>query len=112
MKMFWSILKRFAADETGLSTVEVLLILVCLITLVIIFREEMIDIVESVFDEITKKIKKITIKSNTITDVGEGAFAGYNKNLVIEVNKGYVEYYKEILKDIFDFNIVTIKEIE
>lgn len=60
MKMFWSILKRFAADETGLSTVEVLLILVCLITLVIIFREEMIDIVESVFDEITKKIKKIT----------------------------------------------------
>ena len=60
MKMLWSILKRFAADETGLSTVEVLLILVCLITLVIIFREEMIDIVESVFDEITKKIKKIT----------------------------------------------------
>ena len=60
MKVMWDILKRFAADESGLSTVEVLLILVCLITLVIIFREEMIDIVESVFDEITKKIKKIT----------------------------------------------------
>ncbi len=60
MRVMWDVLKRFAADETGLSTVEVLLILVCLITLVIIFREEMIDIVESVFDEITKKIKKIT----------------------------------------------------
>lgn len=60
MRVMWDVLKRIAADETGLSTVEVLLILVCLITLVIIFREEMIDIVESVFDEITKKIKKIT----------------------------------------------------
>jgi Flp pilus assembly pilin Flp len=60
MRGMWDVLKRLAADETGLSTVEVLLILVCLITLVIIFREEMIDIVESVFDEITKKIKKIT----------------------------------------------------
>ncbi len=60
MRGMWDVLKRLAADETGLSTVEVLLILVCLITLVIIFREEMIDIVESVFDEMTKKIKKIT----------------------------------------------------
>ena len=60
MRGMWDVLKRLAADETGLSTVEVLLILVCLITLVIIFREEMIDIVESVLDEITKKIKKIT----------------------------------------------------
>ena len=60
MRGMWDVLKRLAADETGLSTVEVLLILVCLITLVIIFREEMIDIVESIFDEITKKIKKIT----------------------------------------------------
>ena len=60
MRGTWDVLKRLAADEPGLSTVEVLLILVCLITLVIIFREEMIDIVESVFDEITKKIKKIT----------------------------------------------------
>ena len=60
MRGMWDVLKRLAADQTGLSTVEVLLILVCLITLVIIFREEMIDIVESVFDEITKQIKKIT----------------------------------------------------
>lgn len=60
MKSVFSILKRFALDETGLSTVEVILILVVLVTLVIIFREEMIDIVEDVFKAITDKIKKIT----------------------------------------------------
>ncbi|MBO4775419.1 MAG: hypothetical protein J5515_02275 [Lachnospiraceae bacterium] len=53
-------MKRFAMDETGLSTVEVILILVVLVTLVIIFREEMIEIVEDVFKAITNKIKKIT----------------------------------------------------
>ncbi len=60
MKSALSIVKRFALDETGLSTVEVILILVVLITLVIIFREEMIEIVEDVFKAITKKISTIT----------------------------------------------------
>ena len=45
MKSALGLIKRFALDETGLSTVEVILILVVLVTLVIIFREEMIDIV-------------------------------------------------------------------
>ena len=57
MKSALGLLKRFALEETGLSTVEVILILV---VLVIIFREEMIDIVENVFKAITDKIKKIT----------------------------------------------------
>ncbi|MCR5847885.1 MAG: hypothetical protein K6G75_07170 [Lachnospiraceae bacterium] len=60
MRSALNILKRLALDETGLSTVEVILILVVLVTLVIIFREEMIDIVEDVFKAITTKIKKIT----------------------------------------------------
>ena len=60
MKAALGLLKRFALEETGLSTVEVILILVVLVTLVIIFREEMIDIVENVFKAITDKIKKIT----------------------------------------------------
>ena len=60
MKSALGLIKRFAYDETGLSTVEVILILVVLVTLVIIFREEMIDIVENVFKAITDKIKKIT----------------------------------------------------
>ena len=60
MKETINLIKRFAMDETGLSTVEVILILVVLVTLVIIFREEMIEIVEDVFKAITNKIKKIT----------------------------------------------------
>ena len=60
MKSALGLLKKFSLDETGLSTVEVILILVVLVTLVIIFREEMIDIVENVFKAITEKIKKIT----------------------------------------------------
>ena len=60
MKEAINLIKRFAMDETGLSTVEVILILVVRVTLVIIFREEMIEIVEDVFKAITNKIKKIT----------------------------------------------------
>lgn len=60
MKTCMELIKRFALDEKGLSTVEVILILVVLVSLVLIFREEMTEIVENVFDAITKKINKIT----------------------------------------------------
>lgn len=60
MKTIITLVKNFWKDESGLSTVEVILILVVLVTLVIIFREEMIDIVEDVFNAITKKVNKIT----------------------------------------------------
>ncbi len=49
----------FMKDESGLSTVEIILILTVLIALVLIFKDEMIDIVEKVFDTITKRINKI-----------------------------------------------------
>lgn len=52
-------LKSFAKDESGLSTVEIILILVVLIALVLIFKEEMIEIVENIFKTITKRINKI-----------------------------------------------------
>lgn len=60
MKTYIDLIRRFALDESGLSTVEVILILVVLVSLVLIFREEMTEIVEDVFDAITKKINKIT----------------------------------------------------
>ncbi len=52
-------ISAFWKDESGLSTVEIILILVVLIALVLIFKEEMIDIVESIFENINKKINKI-----------------------------------------------------
>ena len=56
MKNQW---KAFLKDESGLSTVEIILILVVLIALVLIFKDEMIEIVESIFKTINKRIDKI-----------------------------------------------------
>lgn len=59
MQTAMEIIKRFVTEEDGISTVEVILILVVLVALVLIFKEQMTDIVENVFNEITKKVKKI-----------------------------------------------------
>ena len=52
-------ISAFWRDESGLSTVEIILILVVLFALVLIFKDEMIEIVERIFENINKKIKKI-----------------------------------------------------
>lgn len=54
-----NLLARFIKEEDGLSTVEIILILVVLVSLVLIFKDEMIDIVTKVFKTITNKINKI-----------------------------------------------------
>lgn len=53
------IIKRFCVEESGLSTVEIILILVVLVGLVLIFKDEMVDIVNGVFKTIIGKISKI-----------------------------------------------------
>ena len=52
-------ISAFWRDESGLSTVEIILILVVLIALVLIFKDEMIEIVEDIFKNINKRIDKI-----------------------------------------------------
>lgn len=47
--------KKFLKEDDGMGTVEIILIIVVLIGLVIIFRNEITDIVESLFDQITQK---------------------------------------------------------
>lgn len=54
-----NLMKRFITEEDGLSTVEIILILVVLIGLVLIFKEEMIQIVEGIFKTITSQVGKI-----------------------------------------------------
>ena len=54
-----NLVTRFIKEEDGLSTVEIILILLVLVGLVLIFKEEMIQIVESVFKTITKQINKV-----------------------------------------------------
>ena len=52
-------ISAFMKDESGLSTVEIILILVGLIALVLIFKDDMIEIVEDIFKNINKRIDKI-----------------------------------------------------
>ena len=42
-------------DEEGMGTVEVILIILVLVGLVIIFKSQITDLVESIFDKITKQ---------------------------------------------------------
>lgn len=52
-------IRAFFKDERGIGTVEMILILVVLIALVLIFKEELTDLVEDIFDKITKQSKRV-----------------------------------------------------
>ena len=54
-----SYLKKFWADESGIGTVEVVLILVVVIGLVLIFKDQLTDILEDIFKQIEKKTSKL-----------------------------------------------------
>lgn len=50
---------QFLTEEEGMGTVEVILIIVVLVGLVIIFKEKITEIVNSIFSKITNQTKKI-----------------------------------------------------
>lgn len=50
-----NMIRKFMKEDDGMGTVEIILIIVVLIGLVIIFRNEITKIVESLFDQITRK---------------------------------------------------------
>jgi len=51
--------RQFLTEEDGMGTVEVILIIVVLVGLVIIFKEKITEIVNSIFTKITNQTKKI-----------------------------------------------------
>lgn len=51
IRLFWSTLK----NDKGIGVVEVILILVVLIGLVIIFKSQLTEIVQSIFEKITSE---------------------------------------------------------
>jgi Flp pilus assembly pilin Flp len=51
--------KQFLREEDGMGTVEIILIIVVLIGIVIIFKSQITELVESLFDKITKQTNKI-----------------------------------------------------
>lgn len=52
-------LKELIIEEDGMGTVEVILIIVVLVGLVVIFKREIIQIVDSLFDKISKQTDKL-----------------------------------------------------
>ena len=51
--------KDFIKEEDGMGTVEIILIIVVLISLVIIFKEQLTKLVESIFEKIVKQANTI-----------------------------------------------------
>lgn len=51
--------RQFLTEEDGMGTVEVILIIMVLVGLVVIFKEKITDIVNSIFTKITNQTKKI-----------------------------------------------------
>ena len=59
MKGLRQLIKEFAMEEDAVGVVEIILILVVLISLVIIFKEQLTSLVKKILSKITKQ-------SNTI----------------------------------------------
>jgi Flp pilus assembly pilin Flp len=59
-KQIWGGIRQFWRDESGMGTVEVILIIVVLIGLVIVFKEQISGIVEDVFRTIREETRAVT----------------------------------------------------
>lgn len=55
----WNWMRRFWMEEDGMGTVEIILIIVVLVGLVLIFRDQITDIVNSLFEKITVRTGRI-----------------------------------------------------
>lgn len=51
-------IKNLLLEEDGMGTVEIILIIVVLVGLVLIFKEQITNIVNSIFSKITAQTKK------------------------------------------------------
>lgn len=51
--------REFLREEDGMGTVEVILIIVVLVGLVIVFKDQLTEIIESLFGKITKQTNKL-----------------------------------------------------
>ena len=52
-------IRAFAADESGVGVIELVLILVVLIGLVIIFKKQINTLLENIFKQINSKTKEV-----------------------------------------------------
>lgn len=59
MREFWKTAGAFAAEEDAIGVVEIILILVVLIGLVIIFKDQLTSLVKNILSKITKQSNSI-----------------------------------------------------
>ena len=59
MKGLRQLIKEFAMEEDAVGVVEIILILVVLISLVIIFKEQLTSLVRKILSKITKQSNSI-----------------------------------------------------
>lgn len=59
MKGLRQLVKEFAMEEDAVGVVEIILILVVLISLVIIFKEQLTSLVKKILSKITKQSNSI-----------------------------------------------------
>ena len=51
--------REFIVEEDGMGTVEVILIIVVLVGLVVVFKKQITEIVNDLFEKITKQTDKL-----------------------------------------------------
>lgn len=59
MRGLWKLARDFAMEEDAVGVVEIILILVVLIGLVIIFKDQLTDLVKNILSKITKQSNSI-----------------------------------------------------
>ena len=59
MKNIWKYMKEFAVEEDAVGVVEIILILVVLISLVVIFKQQLTSLVKNILSKITKQSNSI-----------------------------------------------------
>ena len=59
MKNIWEYMKEFVAEEDAVGVVEIILILVVLISLVVIFKQQLTSLVKNILSKITKQSNSI-----------------------------------------------------
>ena len=59
MKNIWRCVKEFAIEEDAVGVVEIILILVVLISLVVIFKQQLTSLVKNILSKITKQSNSI-----------------------------------------------------
>lgn len=59
MKQLFFKIQYKLREESGITTVEVILLLVVLVAVVLIFKEQIMELVENIMDKITKQAMRV-----------------------------------------------------